>query len=1195
MEKESQENLELIADCLWNGRASVFVGAGFSKNANLISGGSLPPNWNQLGDLFFEKTRNHRPNMTELAYASVLRLAEDVENMYGRDALYKLICDAVNDDKLEPSDVHYRLLALPWNNVYTTNYDTLLEKSLTRQGEHKCRQYSVITSDQAIGAASPPILMKLHGDIDDPSSIIITEEDYRTYPSKHPAMINHIQNTIMMETMVLIGFSGNDPNFRQWLGWVRDALRDKQRKIFLLSVEDLSDVDKMAFERKNVIVVDLNGMGGENSTPSKNVSAAISYFDRYIRVRENESEQYRKSALEWGKSSSNEADVEQLYIQWKEEHNTYPGWLIMPREKREYWVNVKGFSLNEGKLSKLDRTKQLLFLDEFNWRIEKCLLPMENRWESVYRSVLDQYNSLTGYSEEIQNACVNLKLGLLRLYRQEGWDGKWQIIHDELDSIREKLSECQRCRFDYEQALNAIYQNDFRLLEEVLNNWEECLSDPYWDIKRGSIWAEYMSLDKGRRITQEAFKAICKKLDASSKESERFYWASRKVHAHAVWNYMASANFSDGSGETVVARQTWSELKSYDNIWYEREFFDANVRSIEEALRVKTKRTSFQLGQYSTTMSLSGNFRDYRMAYAYFLFYEEAGSPIHLPFLTTVVKKTLEKSLSVMGYCSPRIAECWLLRSGDFKLVSAVYNRRFLERTGYDDVNSLYSRCLGCLDTMLKADIGESAPSWTLTYRKVLPEILSRLCMKSSYESRVKTFDYIDEIFKRNDSIHFESMDKLLSSLISSFSKSEISGLIPRLAEMHIAYDRFGDFRLEPFSYVNETCRVSANSVRTIVEDLLGHIGHEEKEDKALIYRLCFLDQCKALSSDQRNRLATILWSRVDDSGFPVGTIFSRFAFLTLPHPADINPETLLKEYILSTNMPVVGSSGNISFYHGTLPILNDIKGTTNDDVHFLWDASLLNAMCANLIKMWDSDKNLLCKDDDHVSLFSYKDELQQRFMDVDSIIANVLYPNLNILTDGNIQCLKRMANEYEDYGMYSLRMKLALFGVEEGEVNVEREIRIRLGALDERAIKDCVKAIIFLSKTGVDVMKWVEVISEYFRSNEHLGRISMISGLEYLLSIKGCLDYANILSNIKIGLKRIFDSTVIQESDDEFYANEKMYLRKIVAPIVCRLWQKESDNGDEVIAEWLSYYGSDETCLDIKNYFRDERSMNIN
>ena len=142
MKQKTQEYLKRIAERLWEGHASVLVGAGFSKNAQLLSGGSKPANWDELGDLFFEKTRNHRPKKEDLAYANVLRLADDVDNMCGREELTRLIKDAINDGRLEPSDVHVQLLALPWKDVYTTNYDTLLERTASRLSEQGRRIYS---------------------------------------------------------------------------------------------------------------------------------------------------------------------------------------------------------------------------------------------------------------------------------------------------------------------------------------------------------------------------------------------------------------------------------------------------------------------------------------------------------------------------------------------------------------------------------------------------------------------------------------------------------------------------------------------------------------------------------------------------------------------------------------------------------------------------------------------------------------------------------------------------------------------------------------------------------------------------------------------------------------------------------------------------------------------------------------------
>ena len=78
--------------------------------------------------------------------------------------------------------------------------------------------------------------------------------------------------------------------------------------------------------------------------------------------------------------------------------------------------------------------------------------------------------------------------------------------------------------------------------------------------------------------------------------------------------------------------------------------------------------------------------------------------------MAVMEKKTLEKALSVMGMCSPAIAVSWLLRSGEPKLVDAVYNRRFLHRIGHDRVISLFEEYLECFDQLLEKNNDNNPP-----------------------------------------------------------------------------------------------------------------------------------------------------------------------------------------------------------------------------------------------------------------------------------------------------------------------------------------------------------------------------------------------------------------------------------------------------------------------------------------------------
>ena len=1186
MKPTTKQILDTIAGRLWDGHACLFVGAGFSKNATLLTGATTPPNWNELGDLFFERARTHKPTPKEREYANVLRLAEEVECVSGRQTLSQLIQDAIHDDKLEPSDLHIRLLSLPWRDVFTTNYDTLLERAADKLNKQGKTIYSIISNDEEIGIKSPPFIMKLHGDIRSPKSIVITEEDYRKYPSFHQAMIGYIRHSIMMETLVLIGFSGNDPNFIQWLGWVKDALSENQRKVYLLTVDDISESMVKTFEKKHVIVVDLRDFAGKGSKVQENIEAAIEYLNISHRKRVEEGRLYKKQVLEWGRTTVHDEDLDITLNRWKKERESYPGWLVMPREKRELWASVEGFFLPKDMLNRLKSPDDILFLDLFNWRIEKSLFPIDNAWETVYLSVLDKYKPFGRRTRgDIKDAWINLKLGLLRLYRQEQWVSKWDSLNEELSSVKEHLSSEHRGRLAYEQALLAIYRNDFKRLEEILNDWPKQRKDPYWDVRRGALWAEYLSLDLGAKMTKRAFDIICEKLESAENERDRYYWGSRKVHAHTVLNCMAQANFSENKAVTDEARKTWLELRPYDDIWYEREFFDAHLRPIELVAQVTTKEASFSLGRSRSSTKMDGNSKDYRIAYAFFLFYEETAFPIHLPYLNAVEKTTLDKALSVMAYCSPAIAETWLLRSGDSKIVSSVFNRRYLDRIPFKDVAATYERYLGYFESLLKEDKGDHVPSWVIVFRNILPEILSRLCMKASYDAREKTFYLIDQVFEDRNSMQYEGVDKLLSSLILSLSKSQIEGILPMIIQMNTAVDRFGEYKLEPLSYLEDPCNYIFTVPPGSVEGLFNRIGQNEASDKLLIYRLMFLQRAGVLNPQEQKRLTALVWARTDQYGFPIGTAFAKFFFLTQPHPDNVNPHALLKSYFEKSKLPRMGKGAPVSIFGGHIALLNEIKGTFNEDVEFTWDAVMVNDLCKDIVGLWESDKWRL-KETEQSLGFSVKEEFERRIKEIENILSGVVAQNSKLVNGSNRKSLAKMICEFEDYGLPALRVKVALDEFLDSPVDLAQEIPGRLGSADEAVVNDCIKTISYLNKHGNNVMKWIELLSEYFRSFPMQGRDYYNSWMEFFTENTECLDNETIRENLIIGLERLFGETQIVLTDSELDANVKMYQRMLVAPIVRRLVERKDDPDNEILMRCKDYYESDDTCWDVRNKY---------
>ncbi|RQR21297.1 SIR2 family protein [Burkholderia sp. Bp9143] len=268
------EHLRTVQDALKNGHASVMIGAGFSLNAQ---GGQRLPTWAKLidsllADLYSTDEARNSAKKRLGGTSGMLRLAEEYAAVRGRaqlDArLHELLPDA---GAVTPGDLHTKLLSLYWNDVFTTNYDTLLERSLDAD---RTRFIPVIKSRYQIVAAADdvplsrrngrPRIVKLHGTLRSGTKLIVTEEDYRRYPTDFAPLVNTVQQSMLENVFCLIGFSGDDPNFLLWTGWARDHLGDKAPPIYLITLSPIPLGQRIILERRKIFPIDIAELGMQN-------------------------------------------------------------------------------------------------------------------------------------------------------------------------------------------------------------------------------------------------------------------------------------------------------------------------------------------------------------------------------------------------------------------------------------------------------------------------------------------------------------------------------------------------------------------------------------------------------------------------------------------------------------------------------------------------------------------------------------------------------------------------------------------------------------------------------------------------------------------------------------------------------------------------------------------------------------------
>lgn len=132
-------------------------------------------------------------------------------------------------------DTHKALLKCKWVNVFTTNFDNFLEYTADRFH----LDYQKITKDYELSQKHDDCIVKIHGDLvkeseslikpfefdhDHTIRYIISKEDFDTYRIRHEAFSYYLRTALLTGCYCLVGFSGDDPNYKGWLNWVKDIL-----------------------------------------------------------------------------------------------------------------------------------------------------------------------------------------------------------------------------------------------------------------------------------------------------------------------------------------------------------------------------------------------------------------------------------------------------------------------------------------------------------------------------------------------------------------------------------------------------------------------------------------------------------------------------------------------------------------------------------------------------------------------------------------------------------------------------------------------------------------------------------------------------------------------------------------------------------------------------------------------------------
>lgn len=203
---ETAEHLGQLARA---GELALFLGAGVSLSAGA-------PRWSELVKRLAETDTDADaltdPSLNVLDQAQLL----DVGETSIGERVVKIL-----EEAKRPSLAHVLLAGLECREVVTTNYDQLYEKAVASAGG---RTNSVLPYEAATAGKS--WILKMHGDVRDPKSIVLTRRHFVRYDAQLRPAGSMLQSLLLTRHVLVVGASLNDDNVLRLIHEV-DAFREK--------------------------------------------------------------------------------------------------------------------------------------------------------------------------------------------------------------------------------------------------------------------------------------------------------------------------------------------------------------------------------------------------------------------------------------------------------------------------------------------------------------------------------------------------------------------------------------------------------------------------------------------------------------------------------------------------------------------------------------------------------------------------------------------------------------------------------------------------------------------------------------------------------------------------------------------------------------------------------------------------------
>ncbi|BCV63126.1 hypothetical protein TUM17386_27970 [Shewanella algae] len=861
------------------------VGAGFSRCSSTTAdaGRKLP--------LWFDFSKTLQQELGTHGNTDPLRIAEEYTAYFGRQALNELIKKEINDASWEPGKLHSSLLRLPWTEVLTTNWDTLLERASEKVHE---TFYSVVHKQEDLSHACSPRIVKLHGTLNITNDLTFTQEDYRTFPVRHAAFVNFARQVFIENELCLLGFSGDDPNFLQWAGWVRDHLSTSARRIYLVGSLGLNAAKRKYLESINIAPIDLEMLVSEYDDPDLKHQKATELFLNVLH------EFKPKPSWDWKPQNLyRDEPFETRLAALKKDREDYPGWFICPSHLRFLMHSSVDHKLISKKvIDSLSIIQRAALLYEVAWRYNVSFY-LAHDWlanEMLTIATIEQPSNLSKKQQ------LEVAIYVLKVSRWHGEEG--DVLKTKAKTfIQENIKFWPECEDSliFHEATEAKLNLDYLELEKLLPKIKAASPDE--KIKKASLCGLLGLFEEGKKLLSDTKRYL---IDKYKKDKQSVYLLSRLSIVDSLLGAM-DHQLSTSNLFSEVSRMRkcdlWQHIEGTRNI-------------VQKMIETQESHTGieilFEPGTYKDNSAKKSFSNEVHPLVVFDEITSEIGIPVrweNVNIMVDVAANLLQ--LKEISFHHRLYLTVLTASSETDSIIEKTFSRINLANVSNFDCEKLIEWCIEAISFWIdkRSRKSEVSASTALTKIRVLVEILARLSVRASPPKAL-------EIFRLSvnwgQSIEFKniwlrkSLNHLINYSLNSIPSSDQGEVLldalkfPLSSEFECS-DQNGSFEWPNPVVKGELTRVDSSELDHRIDQIINQVQSNSDTSRFAIERLLPLLQCNYLKESEKEKIRDQIWGHDTTIKNLPKTGLLNWVTLELPSHDPNALKTRFKEYVFDT------------------------------------------------------------------------------------------------------------------------------------------------------------------------------------------------------------------------------------------------------------------------------------------------------